>query len=110
MFSLKDAAIQGPVEAQWLFDFRRCWRWCRAKLFADVSEPRVKGEGVFHWFGFRGLKMRVGEPRPSGWLGLFFRYYSESPALRHFYGNISSPIAINWLACFGIYKPVPVFY
>ena len=50
MFSLKDAAIQGPVEAQWLFDFRRCWRWCRAKLLADVSEPRVKGEGVFHWF------------------------------------------------------------
>ena len=49
MFSLKDAAIQGPVEAQWLFDFRRCWRWCRAKLLADVSEPRVKGEGVFHW-------------------------------------------------------------
>ena len=51
MFSLKDAAIKRPVEAQWLFDFRTCRHWCCAQLLADVSEPRVKGEGVLHWVG-----------------------------------------------------------
>jgi hypothetical protein len=50
MFSLKDAAVQRPIEAQWLFDFRRTWCWCGAQLLANMSEPRVKGEGVFHWF------------------------------------------------------------
>ena len=49
MFGLKNSAIKRPVEAQWLFDFRICRRWCRAQLLADVSKPRVKGEGVFHW-------------------------------------------------------------
>jgi hypothetical protein len=61
MFSLKDAAVQRPIEAQWLFDFRRCWRWCGAQLLADVSEPRVKGEGVFHWLVGLGIGRGVEE-------------------------------------------------
>ena len=59
MFSLKDAAIQGPVEAQWLFNFSRCRCWCREQLLADMRKPRVKGEGVFHLIWVRWL-IKVG--------------------------------------------------